>query len=48
MVMHGIVKDVPLRHIYRAVVPYLFTDFLRLAALVAFPAMATWLPSTMK
>ncbi len=48
MVMHGLVHDVPLRRIYQGVVPYLLADFLRLALLVAFPVMATWLPATMK
>jgi C4-dicarboxylate transporter, DctM subunit len=48
MVMHGLVKNVPLRRIYHGSLPYLFADFLRLALLVAVPAIATWLPSTMK
>ena len=48
MVMHGPVKNVPLRRIYHGSLPYLFADFLRLALLVAMPAIATWLPGTMK
>ena len=48
MVMHGLVKDVPLRRIYQGIVPYLLADFLRLAILLAFPIIATWLPATMK
>lgn len=48
MVMHGLVKDVPLRRIYQGIVPYLLADFVRLALLVAFPAIVTWLPNTMK
>lgn len=48
MVMHGLVKNVPLRRIYHGSLPYLFADFLRLALLVAVPAIATWLPGTMK
>ena len=48
MVMHGLVKDVPIGRIYQGIVPYLLADFVRLALLVAFPAMVTWLPSTMK
>lgn len=48
MVMHGMVRNVPIYRIYQGVVPYLIADFLRLALLVAFPLMATWLPATMK
>jgi tripartite ATP-independent transporter DctM subunit len=48
MVMHGLVRNVPISRIYQGVVPYLIADFLRLALLVAFPVMATWLPATMK
>lgn len=48
MVMHGLVKDVPLRRIYQGIVPYLLADFVRLALLVAFPVIVTWLPGTMK
>jgi C4-dicarboxylate transporter DctM subunit len=48
MVMHGLTKDVPLQKIYQGSMPYLFSDFLRLAALVAIPTIVTWLPSTMR
>ena len=40
--------DVPLQKIFRGVMPFLYADCVLLAALVLFPAMATWLPSTMK
>lgn len=48
MVMHGLVGDVPLRRIYLGIAPYLLADFLRLGLLVAFPVIATWLPSVLK
>jgi C4-dicarboxylate transporter DctM subunit len=48
MVMHGLIRDVPLRRIYLGVVPYLIADFLRLGLLVAFPVIATWLPTVLK
>lgn len=48
MVMHGMVREVPMRRLYEGVVPYLFADFLRLALLVAFPAIVTWLPALVK
>lgn len=48
MVMHGLVKNVPLGRIYVGIVPFLIADFLRLALLVAFPMLVTWLPATMR
>jgi TRAP-type mannitol/chloroaromatic compound transport system permease large subunit len=33
--------------IYRGVSPYVATDILRLAILVAFPTISMWLPKTM-
>jgi tripartite ATP-independent transporter DctM subunit len=48
MVMHGMIKNVPMRRIYQGVTPYLLADFLRLALLVAFPVIVTWLPATMR
>lgn len=48
MVMHGMVRNVPLRRIYVGVLPFLMADFLRLALLVAFPVIATWLPNALR
>ncbi|MBX3608867.1 MAG: TRAP transporter large permease [Hydrogenophaga sp.] len=48
MVMHGLVRNVPLRRIYGGVMPFLLADFLRLGLLVAFPVIATWLPTVMR
>ena len=48
MVMHGMVKTVRLGRIYASVMPYLVADLLRLALLLLFPAIATWLPSVMR
>jgi tripartite ATP-independent transporter DctM subunit len=48
MVMHGMVKTLRLKDIYVAALPYLMADFLRLAVLVALPAIATWLPQMMR
>jgi C4-dicarboxylate transporter, DctM subunit len=39
-VVSGMARDVPMGAIYRAVLPYLVTDFVRLALLIAFPAIA--------
>lgn len=48
MVMSGLVRDVPLRRIYVGILPYLLADFLRLGLLVAFPVIATWLPTVLR
>jgi len=40
--------DVPLQKIFRGVMPFLYADCVLLAALVVFPSIAMWLPSTMK
>lgn len=48
MVMHGLVRDVPLRRMYLGVLPFLLADFLRLGLLVAFPLIATWLPAALR
>jgi TRAP-type C4-dicarboxylate transport system permease large subunit len=48
MVMHGLVRNVPLRRMYVGVLPFLLADFLRLGLLVAFPLIATWLPAALR
>ncbi len=48
MVIQGLIRDLPLRRIYVGVMPYLLADLLRLALLVLFPAIATWLPSALR
>ena len=40
--------DVPLQKIFRGVMPFLYADCVLLFALVVFPSLAMWLPSTMK
>ncbi len=42
-IMNGLARDVPMAETYRGVVPFLVTDGLRLALLIAFPATALWL-----
>lgn len=43
-VIHAGAKDIPLGSIFRGVVPFLVSDFLHLAMLIAFPAVVLWLP----
>jgi len=42
-IMNGLAKDVPMVETYKGVVPFLLTDFLRLALLIAFPGLTLWL-----
>lgn len=46
-VMRGIATDVPMGQIFRGVVPFLLGEFVLIGLLVAFPGIATWLPSLM-
>ena len=39
--------DVPLTTVFKGVMPFVFSAFIKLALLVAFPALVLWLPSTM-
>jgi len=39
-VVSGLARDVPIGQIYRGVLPYLATDFIRLGLCVAFPALS--------
>src|SRR3979411_3174383 len=40
-------KDVSFATIFRGVIPFVATDLLRLVILIAFPLLATWLPTRM-
>ena len=42
--LHAIAPDIPMRTIYRGVVPFLIADFAVLILLTLFPAIALWLP----
>src|ERR1700741_2498592 len=46
MTMNGVAPpQVPMAHIFRAVVPYIAMSLLLLLLLIAFPLVATWLPA---
>jgi tripartite ATP-independent transporter DctM subunit len=47
-VVHGIAPQIALRDIYRGVAPYVVSNLLRLAILLAFPALALWLPGALR
>jgi tripartite ATP-independent transporter DctM subunit len=40
--------DIPASRIYRGTLPFLLADFVLVALLIAFPALALWLPSVLK
>jgi TRAP-type C4-dicarboxylate transport system permease large subunit len=46
-VIKSVIKDVKLTTIFYGVLPFVITDILRLAILIAFPILALWLPSHM-
>jgi tripartite ATP-independent transporter DctM subunit len=46
-VIKTVVKDIDFSTIFAGVIPFVLTDILRLAVLIAFPAIATWLPGRM-
>jgi tripartite ATP-independent transporter DctM subunit len=46
-VIKSVIKDVNMSTIFIGVLPFVVTDIIRLVILVAFPAIATWLPQMM-
>ena len=47
-VIKSVVEDVKISTIFYGVLPFIITDLLRLAILIAFPIIALYLPSQMK
>jgi len=47
-VMHAAAPHIPLRTIFRGIVPFLMADFLRLAILLMFPVVVTFLPALLR
>ena len=47
-VIAAVVPGMPLKTVISGVTPFIFADLVRLAVLVAFPAISLWLPSLMK
>jgi tripartite ATP-independent transporter DctM subunit len=47
-VINGVARDVSLITIFRGVAPFVLTDIVRLAILVIFPVIVTFLPSLME
>ncbi len=47
-VLHGMAPEIPIRTIYRGVMPFIAADLLLLALLAGFPMIAMWLPALMR
>lgn len=47
-VVKGVAPQIPLADIYRGVMPYVASNLVRLALLLAVPALCLWLPATLK
>ncbi len=46
-VLNAVVPDIPAMRIFRSITAFFFADILRLGLIIAFPAIATFLPSVM-
>jgi C4-dicarboxylate transporter DctM subunit len=46
-VIKSVIGEIKFSTIFKGVAPFIVTDLIRLAILVAFPILATWLPSRM-
>lgn len=47
-VVKGVAPQIPIGAIYRGVMPYVISNFLRLAVLLLFPMLVLWLPQALK
>ena len=46
--LHGLAVDVPIRSIYRGVMPFIAIDLVRLTILILFPSLSLWLVQILK
>jgi C4-dicarboxylate transporter DctM subunit len=47
-VLSSLLPEVPTPTLFRGVIPFVLADIVRLAILIAFPAISLWLPSALK
>jgi TRAP-type C4-dicarboxylate transport system permease large subunit len=47
-VLSALIPNLPTRTVFRGVMPFVAIDCVRLAILIAFPIISTWLPTVMK
>jgi C4-dicarboxylate transporter, DctM subunit len=45
-IINRLAKDVPLEETFKGVIPFLASDFIRIALLLSFPAICLWLVRT--
>ena len=43
-VVHSMTRDVPMKTIYRGIMPFFYAELVLLALLLAFPPLTMWLP----
>ena len=48
LIINAMRPDIPLRLLYRSIVPFVAADLVVLALLTAFPALALWLPALLR
>src|SRR5262249_6564653 len=46
-ILHGLAPQIPMRAIYKGVIPFIIADLLVLILLALFPSIALWLPQAM-
>ena len=46
--INALLPHVPTRTLFSGVLPFMVADVVRLAILIAFPAISLWLPSLMR
>jgi len=48
LVLKNVARDVPTRTVFKGVLPFIGADLIRLALLLLFPALVTWLPKVLR
>jgi len=43
-VLFGVARDIPLKTIFRGILPFFYADVVRILLIILFPATALWLP----
>ena len=46
-IINSMAKDIPIQRTYHGVLPFLMSDIVRVAILIAFPVLSLWLPKVM-
>jgi TRAP-type C4-dicarboxylate transport system permease large subunit len=46
-ILHGVSGGIPLRTIFRGILPFFYADLIRIWIVILFPALALWLPEVL-